>query len=160
MRKWLRLRNSLHKSVQLRWLLWLQEMQETQVLVTESQYCSLGQFAIVAPGHPSCGRRDEALGEKADDQTEPRWPPLPHSEMFSVSAGRGQTKLASTSAVILAGFFFFPRFPFVKWFLQGSLTNRVAPCLFTHCSSCVQGLLPGISAYFPTICGICLNRGL
>lgn len=88
--------NSLHKSVQLRWLLWLQETQEIQVLVKESQYCSLGQFAIAAPGCLSCGRRDGTLGERAYGQAEPRWPLLPHSEMFSVSTGRGQTQLAST----------------------------------------------------------------
>lgn len=74
--------NSLHKSVQLRWLLWLQETQEMQVLVKESQYCSLGQFAIVGPGRLSCGRREGTLRERADGQAEPRWPLLPHSEMF------------------------------------------------------------------------------
>ena len=55
--------NSLHKSVQLRWLLLLQEMQEIQVLVKESQYRSLGQFAIAAPGRLSCGRREGTLRE-------------------------------------------------------------------------------------------------
>lgn len=103
----LRRQNSLQKSVQVRWLLWLQvNTQETQVLFKESQYCFLGQSAIATPGRQSCGRRDTVLGQQMG-----KCSPAPFGDVLCLSR---QSWRPTTAEVGVASSLFKPRFSICK----------------------------------------------